>query len=203
MPRTKSWRAYRFVILGGARVGKSALAIQFVLDRFVDDFGPVIEESYRKGCMIDGEVTGLEVIDTVGVQEEFNMVMMNQYMGVAKGFLLVYSITSRKSFEEIVTAYQQILRFKAKGSFAAILVANKCDLEHEREVGMQEGRDLARHLGCIFIETSAKNRIGVDEAFISLAREVRKREPGARARYDKPGGSDARSGGCRGRCVII
>lgn len=57
-------------------------------------------------------------------------------MRVAQGFVLVYSITSRESFEEIVTAYQQILRFKKKGGFSAILVGNKCDLEHKREVGV-------------------------------------------------------------------
>ena len=57
-------------------------------------------------------------------------------MRLADGFLLIYSVTSRESFEETVTAYQQILRFKEKGSFSAILLASKCDLEHEREVGM-------------------------------------------------------------------
>jgi GTPase KRas protein len=50
--------------------------------------------------------------------------------------LLVYSITSRKSFEDIVTAYQRILRCKKKGRFSAILLGNKCDLEREREVGV-------------------------------------------------------------------
>ena len=53
-----------------------------------------------------------------------------------EGFLFVYSITSRESFEEIATFYQNILRFKGKGGFSAILVANKCDLEDEREVGV-------------------------------------------------------------------
>lgn len=51
-----------------------------------------------------------------------------------EGFLLVYSITSRNSFEEISTFYQQILRVKDKDFFPIILVANKCDLESERQV---------------------------------------------------------------------
>jgi hypothetical protein len=37
-----------------------------------------------------------------------------------------------------------------------------------------EGRDLAKHFGCRFIETSAKQRINVDEAFSNLVREIRK-----------------------------
>jgi GTPase KRas len=118
-------------------------------------------------------------------------------MRTGEGFLLVYSITSRNSFEEISTFHQQILRVKDKDSFPVIVVANKCDLEFERQVGMNgtsiilhrsqvleirlisrldnaEGRDLAKHFGCRFIETSAKQRINVDEAFSNLVREIRK-----------------------------
>jgi GTPase KRas protein len=122
--------------------------------------------------------------------------MREQYMRTGEGFLLVYSITSRNSFEEISTFHQQILRVKDKDSFPVIVVANKCDLEFERQVGMNgtsifishkcgntplisrldnaEGRDLAKHFGCRFIETSAKQRINVDEAFSNLVREIRK-----------------------------
>lgn len=100
--------------------------------------------------------------------------MREQYMRSGEGFLLVYSITSRDSFEEISTFHQQILRVKDQDSFPVIVVANKCDLEYERQVGMNEGRDLAKHFGCKFIETSAKQRINVDEAFTNLVREIRK-----------------------------
>lgn len=57
-------------------------------------------------------------------------------MRTGEGFLLVYSITSRNSFEEISTFHQQILRVKDRDSFPVIVVANKCDLEYERQVGM-------------------------------------------------------------------
>ncbi|KAH6909052.1 24 kDa ras-like protein [Coprinopsis sp. MPI-PUGE-AT-0042] len=100
--------------------------------------------------------------------------MREQYMRTGEGFLLVYSITSRNSFEEISIFHQQILRVKDQDSFPVIVVANKCDLEYERQVGMNEGRDLAKHFGCKFIETSAKQRINVDEAFSNLVREIRK-----------------------------
>lgn len=65
-----------------------------------------------------------------------NSAMREQYMRTGEGFLLVYSITSRNSFEEISTFHQQILRVKDKDSFPVIVVANKCDLEYERQVGM-------------------------------------------------------------------
>lgn len=87
-------------------------------------------DSYRKQCMIDEEVALLDVLDTAG-QEEYSYVpgrcvhvmrraeadcppahsaMREQYMRTGEGFLLVYSITSRNSFDEIGTFHQQILR---------------------------------------------------------------------------------------------
>ncbi|KIO21161.1 hypothetical protein M407DRAFT_130306 [Tulasnella calospora MUT 4182] len=129
-------------------------------------------DSYRKQCVIDEEVALLDVLDTAG-QEEYGA-MREQYMRTGEGFLLVYSITSRNSFEEISTFHQQILRVKDKDSFPVIVIGNKCDLEYERQVGMNEGRDLAKHFGCQFLETSAKQRIHVDDAFIQLVREIRK-----------------------------
>lgn len=58
-------------------------------------------------------------------------------MRTGEGFLLVYSITSRQSFEEITTFQQQILRVKDKDYFPMVVVGNKCDLEGEREVTRQ------------------------------------------------------------------
>merc|ERR1711990_655273 len=122
--------------------------------------------------MIDEEVALLDVLDTAG-QEEYSA-MREQYMRTGEGFLLVYSITSRNSFEEISTFHQQILRVKDRDFFPVVVVANKCDLDNERQVGTHEGKDLAKHFGCRFIETSAKQRINVDEAFGNLVREIRK-----------------------------
>ncbi|THH16406.1 hypothetical protein EUX98_g9304 [Antrodiella citrinella] len=172
MSRAQFLREYKLVVVGGGGVGKSCLTIQFIQSHFVEEYDPTIEDSYRKQCVIDEEVALLDVLDTAG-QEEYGA-MREQYMRTGEGFLLVYSITSRNSFEEISTFHQQILRVKDQDSFPVIVVANKCDLEYERQVGMNEGRDLAKHFGCKFIETSAKQRINVDEAFTNLVREIRK-----------------------------
>lgn len=92
-------------------------------------------DSYRKQCVIDDEVALLDVLDTAG-QEEYSA-MREQYMRTGEGFLLVYSITSRQSFEEIMTYQQQILRVKDKDYFPIIVVGNKCDLERDRAVTQQ------------------------------------------------------------------
>lgn len=125
-------REYKLVVVGGGGVGKSALTIQFVQSHFVDEYDPTIEDSYRKQCVIDEEVALLDVLDTAG-QEEYSA-MREQYMRSGEGFLLVYSITSRNSFEEIATFYQQILRVKDKDYFPVVIVANKSDLDAERQV---------------------------------------------------------------------
>ncbi|KAF5102604.1 hypothetical protein D0Z00_000314 [Geotrichum galactomycetum] len=166
-------REYKLVVVGGGGVGKSALTIQMVQSHFVDEYDPTIEDSYRKNCLIDSEPALLDVLDTAG-QEEYSA-MREQYMRTGEGFLLVYSITSRSSFEEIVSFYKQILRVKDKDSFPVVLVGNKCDLsETERAVSLEEGRSLARQFGnCKFMETSAKQRVNVEDAFYELVRQVR------------------------------
>lgn len=100
--------------------------------------------------------------------------MREQYMRNGEGFLLVYSITSRMSFEEIETFQQQICRVKDRDYFPMALIANKSDLEADRQVSTQEGKDLAKKYGCQFIETSAKHRINVDEAFYEVVRDIRR-----------------------------
>jgi GTPase KRas protein len=134
-------------------------------------------------------------------------------MRTGEGFLLVYSITSRNSFEEINTFYQQILRVKDQDNVPVIIVANKCDLEYERQVGVNEGRDLARHFGCKFIETSAKVRHNVDESFSGLVREIRRYNKQQQGRSgngkDTPGmyvsvdGEPTKPPGCCTGCVIV
>ncbi|KAK3580505.1 hypothetical protein CHS0354_001103 [Potamilus streckersoni] len=163
---------YKLVVVGGGGVGKSALTIQFIQSYFVTDYDPTIEDSYAKQCVIDGEVARLDILDTAG-QEEFSA-MREQYMRSGMGFLLVYSVTDRSSFDEIYKFHKQILRVKDRDEFPMILVGNKADLEHQREITLEEGREMARLLKLTYIEASAKLRLNVDQAFYELVRIVRK-----------------------------
>ncbi|KAF8332135.1 ras protein [Amanita rubescens] len=165
-------REYKLVVFGGGGTGKTALALQFIQNNFMEKCDPTIEDSYRKQCFIDDEVALLDILDTAG-GEEYEA-MRGLYMRGGEGFLLVYSITSRPSFEQIGVLHQSIRRVKGQDSFPVVVVANKNDLGHERQVGTNEGLNLAKYLGCKFIETSAKERISVDEAFVDLVREIRK-----------------------------
>ncbi len=202
-------------------------------------------DSYRKQCVIDDEVALLDVLDTAG-QEEYSA-MREQYMRTGEGFLLVYSITSRQSFEEILTFQQQILRVKDKDYFPIIIVGNKCDLDSEREVSRQgasentaiktlrtvgvwraqrlgkswlilvpttEGENIARQFGCAFIETSAKSRINVDNAFYNIVREIRRYNKEMSAYTPGNGGGglgpgpqnekpQSSAGCCGGKCIMM
>eukprot|EP00800_Vazella_pourtalesii_P022161 TRINITY_DN854_c0_g1_i3.p1 TRINITY_DN854_c0_g1~~TRINITY_DN854_c0_g1_i3.p1 ORF type:complete len:193 (-),score=53.68 TRINITY_DN854_c0_g1_i3:110-688(-) len=172
MSRDNQTREYKLVVVGGGGVGKSALTIQFIQSQFVEDYDPTIEDSYRKNGVIDDEVAILDILDTAG-QEEFSA-MREQYMHHGEGFLLVYSIVDRNSFEEIPKLCKTILRVKERPAFPMILVGNKADLEYERVVSYQEGEQQAQSLNIKYIETSAKHRINVDGVFNDLVRIIRK-----------------------------
>ena len=58
--------------------------------------------------------------------------MRDQYMRTGQGFVMVYSITSRASFDEITTFHEQILRVKDRDYVPSLIAGNKCDLERER-----------------------------------------------------------------------
>merc|ERR1712193_394407 len=164
--------AYKLVVVGGGGVGKSALTIQFIQSYFVTDYDPTIEDSYTKQCVIDDEVARLDILDTAG-QEEFSA-MREQYMRSGEGFLLVFSLTERQSFEEVYKFHKQVLRVKDRDEFPMLIVGNKADLEKNRQVSIDECMNLAKQLKTPYIECSAKNRMNVDQAFFELVRLIRK-----------------------------
>eukprot|EP01115_Flamella_aegyptia_P015581 TRINITY_DN96790_c0_g1_i1.p1 TRINITY_DN96790_c0_g1~~TRINITY_DN96790_c0_g1_i1.p1 ORF type:complete len:190 (+),score=91.77 TRINITY_DN96790_c0_g1_i1:34-603(+) len=184
---------YKLVIVGGGGVGKSALTIQLIQNHFIDEYDPTIEDSYRKQVTIDDETCLLDILDTAG-QEEYSA-MRDQYMRTGQGFLLVYAITSRSSFDEVNTFREQILRVKDKDRVPMALVGNKCDLETERQVTSSEGQDLAKSYGCPFFESSAKTRVNVEESFFAVVREIRKDLNKAAPTKGKKGGK--KMPGCR------
>lgn len=89
-----------------------------------------------------------------------------------EAFLIVYSVTSRASFDRVEKFWTQIVRIKDSDSVPVVLVGNKVDRVHEREVETRHGEQLAHKLGggCAFVETSAKTRQNLEEAFFTAAR---------------------------------
>eukprot|EP01111_Echinosteliopsis_oligospora_P018283 TRINITY_DN8282_c0_g3_i2.p1 TRINITY_DN8282_c0_g3~~TRINITY_DN8282_c0_g3_i2.p1 ORF type:complete len:191 (-),score=46.42 TRINITY_DN8282_c0_g3_i2:77-649(-) len=163
---------HKIVIFGGGATGKSALTIQFVLNHFIIEYDPTIEDSYRKQCQVDGSTCLIDILDTAG-QEEYSA-MRDQYMRNGQGYAVVFDLTHRSSFEEVTLFRDQILRAKDTEKVPMVLIGNKCDLINERQVSTLEATELAKSFKCQYIETSAKNNHNVQEAFFELVREIRR-----------------------------
>jgi len=169
---------YRIVVVGAGAVGKSALTIRFVNGNFVERYDPTIEDSYRKQVEIDARACVLDIMDTAG-QEEY-CTLRDTYLKSGDGFVLGYSVTSQNSFDQASKLRTNILRIHEDEPVPIMLVGNKCDLEEERTVSIEEGRLLAEKWGTGFMETSAKNGKNVDETFHQLVRLIdkwRERKP--------------------------
>jgi small GTP-binding protein len=162
---------YKIVVLGSGGVGKSALTVQFVQGIFVEKYDPTIEDSYRKQVEVDGQQCMLEILDTAGT-EQFTA-MRDLYMKNGQGFVLVYSIIAPSTFNDLPDLREQILRVKDMDDVPMVLVGNKCDLS-QRAMDSRQIEELARSFGIPYEETSAKTRVGVDDAFHALVREIRK-----------------------------
>ncbi|KAJ8395127.1 hypothetical protein AAFF_G00035830 [Aldrovandia affinis] len=156
---------YKLVVVGAGGVGKSALTIQLIQNHFVDEYDPTIEDSYRKQVVIDGETCLLDILDTAG-QEEYSA-MRDQYMRTGEGFLCVFAVNNSKSFADVHLYREQIKRVKDSDDVPMVLVGNKCDLA--RTVDTKQAQELARSYGIEFVETSAKTRQGVEDAFYTLS----------------------------------
>jgi len=160
--------------MGDGGVGKTSITIQLCSNHFVEMYDPTIEDSYRKQMVIDGDACLLEILDTAG-QEELTA-MRDQWIRGAEGYILVYSVTSRTSLEQINSFRQQIIRVQDSDDVPMIIVGNKCDLVQGREVSTDEGKELARSFGAEFIEASAKTRTNIEQIFISVVRRVREKQ---------------------------
>jgi Ras-related protein Rab-8A len=119
---------------------------------------------------LDGKKIKLQIWDTAG-QERFRTITTAYYRG-AMGIMLVYDITNEKSFENIKNWIRNIEE-NASADVEKMLLGNKCELEEKRQVSKERGEQLAIEYGIKFIETSAKASIRVEEAFFTLARDIK------------------------------
>lgn len=158
--------------MGYRSVGKSSLCIQFVDGQFVDSYDPTIENTFNKKLKVRGQEYGLELVDTAG-QDEYSIFPAQYCLGI-HGFVLVYSITSEKSFEVVKVIYDKILDMMGKVTVPVVLVGNKLDLQLERVVTADQGRKLAENWKAVFLETSAKQNEAVMDIFTRAILEIEK-----------------------------
>jgi GTPase KRas protein len=122
----------------------------------------------------------LEILDTAGVEEY--TALQDEWIKDGEGFILVYNITSRGSFEHVQRLHHQVVKTKGSSSSSPslwswtpmMLVGNDCYRTAERVVSTQEGQALARQLGCDFLEASVNSGINVDKVFYDAVRDLRR-----------------------------
>ncbi|XP_051531374.1 GTP-binding protein Di-Ras1-like [Myxocyprinus asiaticus] len=185
---------YRVVVFGAGGVGKSSLVLRFVKGTFRDTYIPTVEDTYRQVISCDKSVCTLEITDTTGSHQFPAM----QRLSISKGhaFILVYSITSRQSLEELKPIYQQVLAIKGNvENIPIMLVGNKSD-ETQREVEIKEGEAQANIWKCAFMETSAKTNTNVKELFQELLNLDKKRDMSLNMRSSKQRRADKLKAKC-------
>ena len=127
-----------------------------------------------------------KIWDTAG-QERFRTITSSYYRG-ASGIIVVYDVSNRASFESVRRWCADIDKFAAT-DVNKLLVGNKTDLP-AREVGTSEGQALAAQLGMPFLETSARDSVNVEAAFLAMARDILERR-------DKQGPHSSQAAGPR------
>ena len=162
---------YEVTLLGAGNVGKTALVNRISHGVFIDSYDPTIEDFYCHETTMDSIGTCIvDILDLAG-QEQYT-VMRRVYISASKcaSFALFYSVDDRRSFEETVVIYQEILSVvTSPEDVRVILVGNKSDLEH-KEVETSEGQLTAKNIinNCPFIETSAKDGTNVQKFYLKL-----------------------------------
>ncbi|KAI8984566.1 small GTPase superfamily [Mycotypha africana] len=165
---------HKIIMVGSGGVGKSALTLQYMYGDFVEEYDPTKADSYRKKIVLDGVECQIDILDTAG-QEEYVAIRDNYYRS-GEGFLCVFSVCERESLEHTHEFRDQILRVLDDERIPFVLVGNKIDLAHLRVVDSAEPRHLAQEWNCPYIETSAKTRENVEEAYNILMRLIVKRK---------------------------
>ena len=121
---------------------------------------------------LEGKVIKLQIWDTAG-QERFRTITSSYYRG-AHGIIVVYDVTDQESFNNVKTWLNEINRY-ANENVNKLLVGNKSDLTSKKVVDFQTAKAFADEIGIPFLETSAKSATNVEQAFMTMAQEIKNR----------------------------
>ncbi|KAI5960968.1 RHB1 [Candida pseudojiufengensis] len=167
-----SVKTRNIAVVGSRSVGKSSMTVRFVEDHFVESYYPTIENQFSKNLKFKNQEYAIEVLDTAG-QDEYSMMNEKHLIGI-HGYLLVYSVTSRQSFELIEIIRDKILNSIGNENIPLVLIGNKNDLNFQRQVSFDDGFKLSEKFKCKFLETSVKENYNINQSFETLIEEIEK-----------------------------
>lgn len=175
---------FKLLLIGDSGVGKSCLLLRFSDDTYTESYISTIGVDFKiRTIELDGKVIKLQIWDTAG-QERFRTITSSYYRG-AHGIIVVYDTTDQESFNNLKQWLHEIDRHACE-NVNKLLVGNKCDLTHKKVVDYPTAKEYADCLSIPILETSAKNATNVEQAFLTMATEIK-------ARMGPPSGSSATS----------
>ncbi|XP_060647191.1 ras-related protein Rab-7a-like [Drosophila nasuta] len=161
------------LILGDDSVGKTSLVYRHINKEYSGEcqttFGA---DLFTKEFILDDTLVSLQIWDTTG-HDEFKCMGMSFYEA-AHGCILVFDVTSRKSFENLKLWWDGFFMTNKKNpnEFPVAVVGNKIDLENERKVSKQEAQDWCNSLSIPYFECSSKDDINVQQVFEALTAKL-------------------------------
>ncbi|RUS72838.1 hypothetical protein EGW08_019403 [Elysia chlorotica] len=163
---------FKLLLIGDSGVGKSCLLLRFADDTYTESYISTIGVDFKiRTIELDGKLIKLQIWDTAG-QERFRTITSSYYRG-AHGIIVVYDVTDQESFNNVKQWLQEIDRY-ASENVNKLLVGNKSDLTTKKVVDFTTAKEYADQLLIPFLETSAKNATNVEQAFMTMAAEIKK-----------------------------
>jgi Ras-related protein Rab-1A len=164
---------FKLLLIGDSGVGKSCLLLRFADDTYTESYISTIGVDFKiRTIELDGKTIKLQIWDTAG-QERFRTITSSYYRG-AHGIIVVYDVTDLESFNNVKQWLHEIDRY-ACDNVNKLLVGNKSDLLPKKVVDYNTAKEFSEQLGIPFLETSAKNATNVEQAFLTMAAEIKNR----------------------------
>ncbi len=158
---------FKIIIIGDSTVGKTCILARFSDDFYTESALTTIGIDFKtRTLLINNKIIKLQIWDTAG-QERFRTITTTYYRG-SNAIFLVYDITSKDSFDNIITWLTECNRH-ASTNVTKMLLGNKCDAESQRQITYEQGKNLADKNNIEFMETSAKENTNIQEAFMRMA----------------------------------
>merc|ERR1712226_547920 len=166
---------FKLLLIGDSGVGKSCLLLRFADDTYSESYISTIGVDFKiRTIEHDGKTIKLQIWDTAG-QERFRTITSSYYRG-AHGIIVVYDVTDQDSFDNVKQWLQEIERYAGE-NVKKLLVGNKSDLTQRKQVDFTTAKEYASQLEIPFLETSAKANTNVEQAFITMASEIKNSMP--------------------------
>jgi Ras-related protein Rab-5C len=163
---------FKMVLLGESAVGKSSLVLRFVKGQFHEYQESTIGAAFlTQTVSVDDTTVKLELWDTAG-QERYHSLAPMYYRG-AQAAIVVYDITNGDTFSRAKVWVKELQR-QAAPNIVIALAGNKADLAAKRQVEVVDAQTYAEENGLIFMETSAKTAMNVNDIFMAIAKKLPK-----------------------------